>query len=266
MLREPSLSYLRRHGPVGARDLDTQRLLEARGVESYFSACLSLTLQPAGLPQGDAVVVNEVPAEALDYIKTRTTRPIVETDHIDTTTPFGKPRFARAQALLEIYERAHCVVTTRLHCALPCLALGTPVVLLDVAPDRARFSGLQDYLRHHTVPAFLGWPGHLDFERPEPNREDFRKLADPLRRRVGDFVARAAGDAPTVSDRTVAMQERLNGLIALNAEARHRLADANRNLAEACRRIGDLQGELAEARQPALRRLWRRLSRSSASA
>jgi hypothetical protein len=249
MLREPWVGYLRRCGPVGARDLETLHLLEAAGIESYFSGCLSLTLRPGGLPRGEAVVLNEVPAEVLAYVRARTTRPIVETGHIDKATPFGKPRLAKAHALLEIYERAHCVVTTRLHCALPCLALGTPVVLLDVAPDRGRFSGLQDYLRHHTVPAFLGWPGHLDYDRPEPNREDFRKLADPLRRRVAEFVDRvAAGGAPAV-DRAIAVEERLNGLAVLNAEAR--------------RRIGELEAELAAARQPApgpLSRLWRRLT------
>jgi len=267
MLREPSLSYLRRHGPVGARDLETQQLLEAHGVESYFAGCLSLTLEPAGLPRGPQVVLNEVPPEARDYIRGRTERPIVETVHIDKSTPFGKPRFAQARALLETYERAHCVVTTRLHCALPCLALGTPVVLLDVAPDRGRFAGLQDYLRHHTVPAFLGWPGHLDFDQPEPNRDDFRKLADLLRRRVGDFVAQASGSGPSVRDRTIALQERLNGLVALNAEARHRLAEtdqeARRQLAEARQRIGELEVALAAARRPVrtlLLRLWRRLT------
>lgn len=40
-----------------------------------------------------------------------------------------------AEALLELYAGAELVVTSRLHCALPCLALGTPVVL--ITPDDA---------------------------------------------------------------------------------------------------------------------------------
>lgn len=42
---------------------------------------------------------------------------------------------AHAEALLELYASAELVVTSRLHCALPCLALGTPVVL--ITPDDA---------------------------------------------------------------------------------------------------------------------------------
>src|SRR5258706_15241966 len=40
-----SLEYLKKHAPIGARDVGTRDLLERHGVESNFSACLTLTLE-----------------------------------------------------------------------------------------------------------------------------------------------------------------------------------------------------------------------------
>ena len=42
---DTSIKYLNDHGPVGARDLSTLELLQKHGVESYFSGCMTLTLQ-----------------------------------------------------------------------------------------------------------------------------------------------------------------------------------------------------------------------------
>lgn len=40
-------------------------------------------------------------------------------------------RFARAKQLIDIYSRAKFVVTSRIHCAFPCLGLGTPVAYIQ---------------------------------------------------------------------------------------------------------------------------------------
>lgn len=39
-----TIAHLKAHEPIGARDLNTMRLMETHGVESYFSNCLTLTL------------------------------------------------------------------------------------------------------------------------------------------------------------------------------------------------------------------------------
>ena len=44
VLRGEGLEFLRRHEPIGARDLDTLAELQSAGVASYFSGCLTLTL------------------------------------------------------------------------------------------------------------------------------------------------------------------------------------------------------------------------------
>jgi hypothetical protein len=64
-------------------------------------------------------------------------------------------KFRRAQRFLDHYACAAYVVTSRLHVALPCVALGTPAVLLTPDPDDVRFSGYEDMLTILTVEHFL---------------------------------------------------------------------------------------------------------------
>ena len=44
MLSEESISYLKKHEPIGCRDFYTRDMLREKGVDAYFSACLTLTL------------------------------------------------------------------------------------------------------------------------------------------------------------------------------------------------------------------------------
>ena len=40
-------------------------------------------------------------------------------------------RLKEAERLIRLYSKAKLVITTRIHCALPCLGMGTPVIYLD---------------------------------------------------------------------------------------------------------------------------------------
>jgi len=44
LLTPEVIKYLKRHEPIGARDTGTQELLSKRGIKSYFSGCLTTTL------------------------------------------------------------------------------------------------------------------------------------------------------------------------------------------------------------------------------
>ena len=56
-------------------------------------------------------------------------------------------RFQRAEHLLSRYEMAKLVITSRLHCALPCVAMGTPVVFLHNNPQDPRMGAVDRYLK-----------------------------------------------------------------------------------------------------------------------
>ena len=44
MLSETGIKYLKKYQPIGCRDIYTQKILSNYGIETYFSGCLTLTL------------------------------------------------------------------------------------------------------------------------------------------------------------------------------------------------------------------------------
>jgi hypothetical protein len=57
-------------------------------------------------------------------------------------------RFRLADLYLRDYARAKLVVTTKIHCALPCAGMGVPVILVVTNPLDIRFGGITQLLNH----------------------------------------------------------------------------------------------------------------------
>jgi hypothetical protein len=196
ILREPALKYLKGFGPIGARDFGTLEALQKAGVESFFSGCMTLTHNRRPVERdGDLVVANEVPGNVLDVIGKKTKKKIEWTSHIGHNDESQTKRFEIAEDLLKTYSKASVVVTTRLHCALPCLAMGTPVLLLDTAKDQWRFDGLNDFVHHCSPEAFLKDNGIYDVDAPPPNPDRHLPHRDALIRRAKEFIATPIDDA-----------------------------------------------------------------------
>jgi hypothetical protein len=182
------LDYLRRHGPVGARDRSTEDLLKSWGVDAYFSGCLTLTLQaPPVVPDRDLIVLCDVPDEVASRLAGQNLK-FIRTKHRDEVTHGIEARFVQAENLLAIYAKASCVITPRLHCALPCLAMGTPVLLLDAAPDKYRFTGLTDLVHNCSVEEMLDGSDRFDPANPPPNPIKHQALRSALIERVEQFI------------------------------------------------------------------------------
>ena len=154
LLSDESLAYYRAHQPIGCRDWHTTQLLTANGVEAYESHCLSMTF-PRRVPaasQREVFVVSR--DDRLSQVVPMSLRPFTSVLHYSGDTDFVR-NMARARELLETYRtRARLIVTSLLHCALPALALGIPVVMFyplntpeGHASDRERFSSLKRLLR-----------------------------------------------------------------------------------------------------------------------
>ncbi|MCV5533989.1 polysaccharide pyruvyl transferase family protein, partial [Escherichia coli] len=65
--------------------------------------------------------------------------------------------FQKADAYLKRLSAARFVVTSRIHTALPCLAMGTPVIFVNggfkTKVDNCRFDGLFDFFNRIDVEA-----------------------------------------------------------------------------------------------------------------
>ena len=184
------LHYLQEHAPIGCRDRGTQRFLDARGVPCYYSSCLTLTLPRSKVTRSQEVLLVDVGPDLERHVPRSILNEAVKITHtLDfPKTPEGvdhtytKQREQLARHLLHRYARARLVVTGRIHCALPCLALGTPVVFLfaDPASEWERLGPLRDFLPIYTGAEPIDW---------NPRPPDVSGMARPLRNLVARAVA-----------------------------------------------------------------------------
>lgn len=184
------------HGPVGCRDTETRQMLEEKGIPTWLSGCVTMTLKPIyPKTEGDYICLVNVSERLEKWVRTRypNEKFIVvdqEAENMVRQEADWTERFANVEKLLTLYQNAKFVFTTRLHCALPCLALGTPVVLVsqqDIA-ETGRFDGLRQYVRCAAEEDLLTGNTVYNLQSPEPNSEEFRRCANIITERVTAFV------------------------------------------------------------------------------
>lgn len=165
-LSPASIAYFKRYQPIGCRDRRTMEMLAERGVAAYYSKCLTLTF-----PSRDPKPVREKVAvvDADDVPLPRAIREqAVSLSHIVSGDPDDDIKREAARRLLDFYrDEARLVITTRLHCALPCAAMQVPVVYFG-DPHDYRTSILKD----------IGIPIHA-FKRGGFVSRTLRKLTPP---------------------------------------------------------------------------------------
>lgn len=256
MMVPQSIAYFKKHEPIGCRDIYTMELLKSKGVDAYFSGCMTLTL-------GEKYHTDEI--EDKTYIvdpvyNGRMTLPRVicacwiwfnhpidiftlfvnKHLHIhaghnwlykvlktalyykEYTRIFGRDivmkseyvcqehsyffqkfkddnqRLKEAERLVRSYAKAKLVITSRIHCALPCLGLETPVIYLqrggDTKASSCRMGGLQDLFNVVSVndgrllPQF-GFTKPITKENHPDNKKNWRDLAEKLKTKCRAFIS-----------------------------------------------------------------------------
>ncbi len=134
-LKGLGMRWLKEHEPIGLRDDLVKKYLDEAGVENYFSGCMTLTLQKQkNLKKQDYICVVDLDKEIVDVIKENTDLEVVEVchdlDHNQNSKLSWEEREKNVKELLKKYQKAKCVITSRLHSCLPCLALEEPVLLI----------------------------------------------------------------------------------------------------------------------------------------
>ena len=188
MLSGAGAEYLRHWGPVGARDRYTLDELHKRDVPAYLSGCLTLTLRRPERPRGEVIVASDLSPAALARLRAASSRPIVAVTHLGGERLDHDQQHSAALGLLETYAGAAAVVTTRIHAAMPCLALGTPVLLLHDGQPKRRVRDVTELVHACSEADFLR--GRLDYDWAEPpaNPDAFRALIPALEHACRDFT------------------------------------------------------------------------------
>lgn len=234
MLSDKGIAYLKKHEPIGCRDKFTVETLKSKGIEAYFTGCLTLTLDSYKVDdaeRGDDIYVvdplyNYPRNEKVFYnykaflrsilngklfqlgkknkhIKNFLDKELLESAiFINQEPPANKysdeEKFEMAEDLLNKYARAKLVITSRIHCALPCLALGTPVIFIngfDTFVDSCRFDGILELFNRLDVNSKTGefksnfnLKGKITKDTLVKNLEKHHKLAVPLKEKCRAFV------------------------------------------------------------------------------
>ena len=170
MLTETGINYLKKFQPIGCRDTYTQKILSNCGIETYFSACLTLTLKrynfvPKNTKRQGILVIS--PMERLisknfgesgfslrtvlnkiknlkknrQYLKamkrlnsflSKQKDPVYFKSQLLDPKKFSeKDRSNFAIEQLKDIAKAKLVITSRIHSALPAVAFETPVLFIS---------------------------------------------------------------------------------------------------------------------------------------
>ncbi len=199
--------YLKAYEPIGCRDYFTMNKLRDLGIDSYFSGCITMTLpqMPIVEHEKEYICIVDVDLRVKNKLlklldgKGYELKFVTHNGEADKERTWEE-RKAKVEELLTIYRNAKCVITKRLHCSLPCLAQGTPVVLIKQMDDDIRFSPYYDYLHYIKTSDFLAGNYDYDFTNPKPNKPDFIPVRDALAKSCEDFVARVSAEERTTEE------------------------------------------------------------------
>ena len=203
-----AIKHYKKYEPIGCRDLHTMNLLKKKGVDAYFSGCLTLTLKnPFTNPTRDKIYIVDAhlsskvtyPWGSNDLLQKLIPKHIRDRaeyieheipDSIDKDDMHARQKYVQ-ENLLDKYAQARLVITSRLHCALPCVAFNTPaIVLFSGLHTDNRYGGLKDYVHGYSS---IEDKVDFDFEHPKPKLsfDELGKLQTKIRndiqRRVDDL-------------------------------------------------------------------------------
>ena len=154
-LNPQCIEYFKKHEPIGCRDKETMELLATKGVDAFYSKCLTLTFPKRTKEplNGKVFIVDADTVPIPQYLYEEAVR----ITHITEDILGDELKTALAKKLLELYrDEARLVITTRLHCALPCIAMGIPVVFFERSSND-RTSLLKDLIKINRMPnGFIG--------------------------------------------------------------------------------------------------------------
>ncbi|WP_190883035.1 polysaccharide pyruvyl transferase family protein [Planktothricoides raciborskii] len=231
VLTSAVVDHFKQHQPIGCRDSSTLALLQSKGIEAYYSGCLTLTFPTNRQKRLEGIYLVDIDEGGLelipDDIKQRavtiyygTSRKLVDIvmrdqgkfirplmarkfdraiellrESLELPKVFFDPEYTslypknwtekdftnllhlfKARSLLNLYRNASLVITNRLHCASPCIALGTPVVFIPRQKLWAEFGSERFEVIQPYIPLNMsGSKSKIDWN-PRPTNVDNHKL------------------------------------------------------------------------------------------
>ena len=186
------LEYLKSIEPIGCRDSHTVKLLNSKGIKTEYTGCMTLTLEPfEGIEKQDYICAVDVSDKVVEQIRKTTDMEVKVVTHTvpeDYYKLSWEERMKNVEDLLKLYQGARAVISYRLHCALPCLALGTSVILLNEDYRNDRFGDYTKYIESCSEEDFISGKVKYDYRNIPTHSDEWKDLRKNLIKRCENFV------------------------------------------------------------------------------
>lgn len=125
------INYLKKYEPIGCRDEWTLNTMRKYQIDSYLNGCISITLpkRDERCVKNNKVYIVDIDKKLYDMIPDRIKENAEERTHF-ISAMINDPKVEAYKQYKEYIENAALIITSLLHCTVPCIAAGIPVILL----------------------------------------------------------------------------------------------------------------------------------------
>lgn len=177
----PSKEYMRysefwsANGPIGCRDEATMAAMRKWGYDAYLTGCMTVLFPKRVLaPKQPHVFVVDAHPAIFKYIPENLksyTEFVSQEIKVDLLEDKVHAAIKNETITKQLYDRyrdeATLVITSRLHCAAPCIAMGIPTIVVKNGFDN-RFGWIDKFIHLYTMDEFdaIDWePAPVDLEQ-----------------------------------------------------------------------------------------------------
>lgn len=168
----------------GCRDISTLVFLKDLGLKSYLSRCLTLTFPKREEKNTqNKVYIVDIPDDICVFIPQDIKENAIYKHQrsVDINKPSSfymnseRKYIKQTEELLHEYrDNAKLVITSALHCASPCIAMGIPTILIDFEENNDRFGSLSGIYNIYTKNDLIN--GTIDYNPASANIEELKQL------------------------------------------------------------------------------------------
>lgn len=185
------IEFLKEYQPIGCRDEYTYRELLKHGINAYINGCITVTFSKLSESEreltGRKVILCDVQPELMRYIPENLKNGAISISHIKENDSTIDP-IEDAKAYYKMYrERAGLVITSKLHAASPCLAMGIPCVFAKNEFSH-RFSWIDRCIHVYDQSEYQSIDWNPDIFDVEDLKNDVIKLVSLRIKGSNDFV------------------------------------------------------------------------------
>ena len=138
------IEYLKAITPIGCRDDSSINFLKEHGIEAHFSGFFTLLTNNPNINRlrTDNIYLVDVNPRLVKLLPMEIQKKGIPIEHSmkGEERSYSLSRFTAAYKLIEMYGTAKLVITQRIHAALPCVGMGTPVIFIN-SPDMSGGGG-----------------------------------------------------------------------------------------------------------------------------